>query len=95
MKPELPDRTLANWFDRLVKNKLTAIAIPVSGIAISCFLLTFAKLFSGVIFYFISGLGLFMLSVSIALFIYASYRQVDLVFKASAPGLKTGGQKSR
>jgi hypothetical protein len=72
---------LASWFDRLVKNKMAGVAVSVSGIAISCFLLTFAKLFKGFIFQFVSGVGLLILGTSTVLFVYASSRQVFVSFR--------------
>lgn len=77
------DPSLMNWFDRLIKNKMSGIAVPVSGIAISCFLLTFAKLFSEFIFYSVSVIALIILSTSAALFIYASVRLVVGSFGAA------------
>jgi hypothetical protein len=67
---------LTAWFDRLVKNKMAGVAVCVSGIAISCFLLAFAKIFTDFIFSCVSGVGLLILCASGALYIYASYEQV-------------------
>jgi hypothetical protein len=59
---------------------MAGVAVSVSGIAISCFLLTFAKLFTDLIFEFVSGVGLLILGTSTVLFVYASSRQVFVSF---------------
>jgi hypothetical protein len=88
MGPELPQSMLVAWFDKLVKNKMAGVAVCVSGIAISCFLLTFAKLFEDLIFQCVSGVGLLILVTSSTLFVYASFRQVSVSFQKDHPQLK-------
>ena len=88
MESKLPQPMLAGWFDRLVKNKMAGVAVSVSGIAVSCFLLTFAKLFDDVIFLCVSGVGLAILITSSLLFMYASFRQVSQSFKNGRPPRK-------
>jgi hypothetical protein len=83
MEIKLPHTTLVAWFDRLVKNKMAGVAVSVSGIAISCFLLTFAKLFSDFIFDFVTGVGIVLLANSAGLFAYSSVRQVAASFNGS------------
>jgi hypothetical protein len=85
MAPKISQSMLAGWFDRLVKNKMASVAVCVSGIAISCFLLTFAKLFTDVIFQCVSFIALAILAVSSALFIYAIVRQVFASDYGAAP----------
>ena len=40
-----PGNFLLRWFRGLVKNKMSALAIPVAGISVSLTILTFSKLF--------------------------------------------------
>jgi hypothetical protein len=79
---KLPDLStpLAGWFDRLVKNKMGSVAVSVAGIAVSCFLLTFSKLFDEFVYIVIGSTGSVMLIVSASLFVIASARQVFVGF---------------
>lgn len=70
--------TLTGWFDRLVKNKMAAMAAAISGIAVACFLLTFAKLFNEWVYLIVTVVGLVVLAYSAGLFIYAITKQVTI-----------------
>jgi hypothetical protein len=74
--PELSDGLLFGWFDRLVKNKMAGVAVAVCGVGMSCFILTFSKLFGGAVYFIVSSVGSGMLMLSGALFVFASYKQV-------------------
>jgi hypothetical protein len=67
---------LGDWFDRLVRVKMATVAVAVAGIAVSCFLLTFAKLFSNFLYYAISATGLSLLISSTIMFVYSAGRYV-------------------
>ena len=88
IKPKPFEPMLAAWFDRFVKAKMAAIAIPSSGIGISCFLLTFAQIFSGFTFNCVTGVGIILLVASCGLFIYASVRLVMVSFEDTRSGKK-------
>jgi hypothetical protein len=60
------------WFDRLVKNKMVALAIPICGLALSCFLLSFAKLFSDLTFAVINIMSLVIFVISCLQFLSVS-----------------------
>jgi hypothetical protein len=79
-----PSDPLMGWFERLVKNKMAGVAVSVPGIAVSCFILTFGKLFSDFVFFSVSIIGLILLGTSVGLLIYASVRQVAASFSATA-----------
>jgi len=72
---------LTGWFDRLVKNKMASVALSVAGIAVSCFLLSFSKIFDGFVYYVVSVTGSGMLISFALLFVYASVLHVQAYHK--------------
>jgi len=75
---------LTSWFERLVKNGMAAVAVVLFGIFISCFLLTFSKLFEGVEHYVVFGTGAVLLPSFGILLYYVAWRQVDISLHASS-----------
>jgi hypothetical protein len=63
-----PNNNLIRWFKELVKNKMSAIAIPVAGISVSITVLTFSKLFPNLIGAIIAWAGLVLMLSMLALF---------------------------
>jgi hypothetical protein len=62
------NNALIKWFKELVKNKMSALAIPVAGISVSITVLTFSKLFAYPIGNIIAWAGLALLLSMLALF---------------------------
>jgi hypothetical protein len=71
----------AAWFDRLVKNKMVALAIPVCGISLSCFLLSFAKLFSDSTLEVINNASLIIFVISGLQFVLVGSFQIMILLK--------------
>lgn len=63
---------LGKLFEKLVKNKMSAIAIPVAGLIVSFTVLTFSKAFVGPIGDVIAWAGLSMMLIMLAMFTIAS-----------------------
>ena len=68
-----PGNFLLRWFRELVKNKMSALAIPVAGISVSLTILTFSKLFEFPIGPVIAWAGVALLLFMIGLLGMAAY----------------------
>src|SRR5580700_3038439 len=67
-----PNSSLLKWFKELVKNKMSAIAIPVAGLSVSLTVLTFSKLFDFPIGNIIAWSGLALMLFMLGLFSVAA-----------------------
>jgi hypothetical protein len=79
------------WFDRLVKNKMVALAIPICGLALSCFLLSFAKLFSDLTFFVINTMSLAVFVVSCLQFVLVGSFQIVTQLKLKPVSIRSRG----
>jgi hypothetical protein len=68
-----PGALLLRWFKELIKNKMSALAIPVVGISVSLTILTFSKLFEFPIGPVIAWAGAALLLFMIGLLGMAAY----------------------
>lgn len=68
-----PGNFLLRWFRELVKNRMSALAIPVAGISVSLTILTFSKLFEFPIGLVIAWAGVALLLFMIGLLGMAAY----------------------
>jgi hypothetical protein len=96
MESKLSEILLTGWFERLVKNGMAAVAVVFFGITISCFLLTFSKLFEEVEHYVIFYTGAILLPSFGILLFYTACMQVNISLNASAlANRRKGTRKSQ